>query len=37
MKADAALFAAKDAGRDRVLAVQPTGRRADQDAGGFPL
>jgi diguanylate cyclase (GGDEF)-like protein len=37
MKADAALFAAKDAGRDRVLAVQPTGNRADHEAGRFPL
>lgn len=35
MKADAALFAAKDAGRDRVLAVQPGGGRDGQDAGGF--
>ncbi|MGH3761023.1 MFS transporter [Actinophytocola sp.] len=37
MKADAALFAAKDAGRDRVLAVQPTRGRSDQEAGRSPL
>ena len=37
MKADAALFAAKDAGRDQVLAIQPTGGHAGQDAGRSPL
>lgn len=33
MKADAALFAAKDAGRDRVLAVHSTGDQAGQVGG----
>lgn len=37
MKADAALFAAKDAGRDRVLAVQPVATSLDQDTGRSPF
>jgi diguanylate cyclase (GGDEF)-like protein len=37
MKADAALFAAKDAGRDRVLAIQPATGPRGQEAGRFPL
>jgi len=37
MAADNALFAAKDAGRDRVLAIQPSDGPADHDAGRSPL